>query len=105
MSQPTHIEAFVHAYQTHEVGKYSFTVWSSDMSSCGYIPIAKIEVPVPTITEDSIRARHIVLLRLKRDEVYAEARARAGELEEQIARIECLTYTPSTSTHEPEIPL
>ena len=105
MSQQTHVEVYVHAQETYEPGKYTFTSWGCDMSSCGYIPIAKVEVPVPIITEDSIRARHLVLLRLKRDEVYAEARTKAGELEEQIARIECLSYTPSTTTQEPEIPL
>lgn len=96
MTQPTHIEAYVHAQETLEPGVYSFAVWGCDMSSCGYIPIAKVEVPIPPISEDSIRARHLVLLKLKREEVYEEARKKAADLDEQIAKIECLTYNPPT---------
>ena len=96
MTQQTHIEAYVHAHETHQPGVYSFAIWNMDMSSCGYIPIAKIEVPVPLISEESIRARHLVLLRLKRDEVYEDARKKAAELDEQIAKIECLAYNPTT---------
>lgn len=96
MTKPTHIDAYVHAQETYQPGEYTFAVWNMDMSSCGYIPIAKIEVPVPEISEDSIRARHLVLLRLKRDEVYEEARKKAAELDEQIAKIECLSYNPTT---------
>ena len=98
MTQPTYVDVYVHAQETPwEPGTYSFTSWSSDMSACGYIPIAKIQVPVPEITEESLRARHLVLLRLKREEVYGEARKKAAELDEQIAKIECLGYIPTPS--------
>jgi hypothetical protein len=95
MNQPTHITAYVHAQESYEPGQYIFAVWNIDMSSCGYIPIAKVEIPVPLVSEESIRARHLALLRLKRDEVYEEARKKAAELDEQIAKIECLSYNPT----------
>ena len=103
MTQPTYVDAYIHAEETPwKPDNYTFAVWNRDMSSCGYIPIAKIEVPVPEITEESLRARHLVLLRLKREEVYEEARKKAADLDEQIAKIECLGYTPSASADQQE---
>ena len=97
MTQPTYIDAYIHAQEMPwEPGNYTFAVWNQDMSSCGYIPVAKIEVPIPSIAVDDLRARHLVLLRLKRDEVYEEARKKAAELDEQIARLESIAYTPTT---------
>lgn len=97
MTQPTHVDAYIHAQETPwEPGTYSFAVWNRDMSSWGYIPIAKVEVPLPSVPVDDLRARHLVLLRLKREEVYEEARKKAADLDEQIAKIECLGYNPTT---------
>lgn len=94
MTKPTHIEAFVHAQHSYD-DEYTFNVFSCDMSSCGYIPIAKIEVPVPDLSIEQIKARHLVLLRLKREDVYKQAAKQAADLDEQIARIESITYNPT----------
>ena len=97
MTQPTYVDAYIHAEETPwKPDNYTFAVWNRDMSSCGYIPVAKVEVLIPPIAVDDLRARHLVLLRLKRDAVYEEARKKAADLDEQIAKIECLGYNPTT---------
>ena len=105
MNIPSHVEAYIHASESGVPGEYYFNTWGMDMSSCGYIPVARVEIPMPTITIDQIKARHLVLLRLKKEEVYAEAAKKAADLDEQIGRLEAIGYTPATHVAEPEIPL
>ena len=96
MSLPSHIDSYIHACPTGNPDEpYHFTTWGSDMSSCGYIPIAKAQIPFPAVTAEQIQSRHLVLLKLKREEVYEEARKKAGELDEQIARLEAIAYNPT----------
>ena len=97
---PSHVTAYLHAYELSP-DNYSFSVFCNDMSDCGYIPIARVEVPLPDIDLDNIKARHITLLRLERDQVYEKARKEAEALDERIARLEALTYTPQESAAEP----
>jgi len=92
MTIPTHVDGYIHAQETHEPGVYTFSVWGCDMSTCGYIPVAKAVIPLPEITHEQIKSRHLVLLRLKREEVYQEAAKKAAELDEQISKLESLTY-------------
>ena len=106
MNLPEHVTAYIHAQPGNTPGEYYFSAWGMDMSSCGYIPLAKVEIPMPAITEEQIATRHLVLLRLKRADVYKEAEAKAAELTEQIGRLEALTYTPQpTHPAQPEEPL
>lgn len=96
MNLPSSIDAYIHAQPTDNPDDpYHFAAWGYDMSSCGYIPVAKAQIPFPEVTAEQVQQRHIVLLKLKREEVYEEARKKAGELDEQIARLECLSYTPT----------
>ena len=95
MKFPSHINAYIHAQPTGDPDDpYMFATWGCDMSTCGYIPIAKAQIPFPEITPEQLQSRHLVLLKLKREEVYEEARKKAGELDEQIARLESITYNP-----------
>lgn len=97
MNLPSHVTAYLHAMPTGNPDRpYAFDAWGSDMSSCGYIPLARVEIPMPEITPEQIQQRHLVLLRLKREEVYAEAKKKADELTEQIARLESIAYNPTT---------
>lgn len=97
MKLPSHVAAYIHAQPTdYPPEPYMFAAWGCDMSSCGYIPLAKAEIPLPEITPEQIQQRHLVLLRLKREEVYAEAKKKADELTEQIARLESIAYNPTT---------
>ena len=97
MNLPSHIDAYIHACPTGNPDiPYQFNAWGCDMSSCGYIPIAKAQIPFPEVPAEQIQQRHLVLLKLKRTEVYEEARKKAGELDEQIARLESITYYPTT---------
>lgn len=96
MNLPATINAYIHAQPTGNPDEpYHFATWGCDMSTCGYIPIAKAEIPFPQVTAEQIQSRHLVLLKLKREEVYEEARKKAAELDEQIARIESITYNPT----------
>lgn len=96
MNLPSHIDAYIHAQPTGNPDEpYHFTTWGCDMSNCGYIPIAKAQIPFPAVTAEQIQSRHLVLLKLKREEVYEEARKKAGELDEQIARLEAIAYNPT----------
>ncbi len=94
MTKQTHLEVYVHAQETFD--GYMFQAFACDMSDCGYIPVAKIEVPVPELSDEQIKARHLVLLKLEREQVYAKARKEAERLDERIAKLESLSYTPTT---------
>lgn len=97
MNLPSHVTTYIHAQPTDDPDTpYLFAAWGCDMSSCGYIPLAKVEIPLPEITPEQIKQRHLVLLRLKREEVYAEAKKKADELNAQIGRLEAITYNPTT---------
>lgn len=96
MNLPATIDAYIHAQSTgNPDDPYIFAAWGCDMSTCGYVPIAKATIPFPEITPEHIQQRHLVLLRLKREEVYAEAKKKADELTEQIARLESIAYNPT----------
>lgn len=95
MTKPTNITVFIHAKESYLGAEYTFSAYSADMSNYGYIPVAKVEIPIPEITLDQIKARHLVLLRLERDEVYEKARKEAVSLDERIAKLEAIGYTPT----------
>ena len=95
MTKPTSITVFIHAKESYHNDEYTFSAYSADMSCYGYIPVAKVEIPLPEITLDQIKARHLVLLRLERDEVYEKARRDAVSLDERIAKLEAIGYTPT----------
>lgn len=87
----THVEVYIHAEQVWD-GGYRFSAYACDMSSCGYIPVLKVQVPLPDITDEQVKARHLVLLKLERDQVYAKANVEAARLDEKIAKLESLSY-------------
>jgi hypothetical protein len=89
--QDKYITGYIHASEL-DPGEYRYSIFGCDMSDCGYIPIAEVQVPCPDITPDQIKARHIVLLRLERDQIYARAKQEADRLNERIARLESIGY-------------
>jgi hypothetical protein len=103
MTKQTEVVGFIHAVEQY-TGEYMYAVYGCDMSSCGYIPVAQATFPVPDMTVDQIKARHIVLLRLERDQVYEKARKEAAELDEKIARLESIGYTPADKSATPTEP-
>ena len=100
MTLPREVSAYLHASPTDD-GEYRLCLFDCDMSSCDYIPLARVFAPVPaSVSIDDIKARHVVLLREKLSRVYERANEAAANINEQISRIEALTYTPSKEPAE-----
>lgn len=91
---PVFLHAQENPYDTDGSQPYKFSLWGISMASAGYIPLGKLEVEFDAPSTEQIVAGHTVLLRTKIKEVQAEADKQVGELREQLARLEALTYTP-----------
>ena len=74
--------------------QYTFHAFGSEMASCGYIPLGRTDLEFEIPSHEQIVARHAVLLREKIKEVRSTAEKQVGELKEQLAKLESLTYTP-----------
>ncbi len=90
------IAVFLHAQESHfSPGEYNFSVFSCDMSPCGYIPLGVTNLEFDVPTREQIIAQHAVLLRAKIAEVNDTALKQVRELREQLSKLESLTYSPS----------
>ena len=94
--QPETVDVYVHAQASHYDGQpYRFCAFSADMSVYGYIPVAKVAVPIPRVSQSELDARQLVLLRAERTAVLDKAHKEIAPITERINKLEALGYNPT----------
>lgn len=75
-------------------GKYHYHMFTSDMSSHGYIPIASQDVTMDIPDHGDLTEKEIDLLSREKQKILVEAQAKAANIDEQIQRLQAITYQP-----------
>ena len=86
------IEMILHVRKDDWEDEYKYSVFSSDMSACGYIPILAKEIEVTFDIPDGFDPvnAHIDTLKEEKQKIAAEAQVKMNNLEEQIQSLLCI---------------
>lgn len=88
------VKAFIH-YEQDFKGQPLFTIFPFDMSSCGKVMVETQDIEITIPDDFNPITAQVDLLKAEREKVRAELGKRLMQIDDAIAKLTCIDYTPT----------